>query len=349
MKKAELLSMLVRDLNALAKKLKIEVPERAKKADIIEALLAAARINKKAEEKKTTPNKASVATAAKALKTEVKTGVRTPKVAARTAVQTSKAAVKTLVRTPEAAAGTEASAPKKQHVPKRAPGPKTTEPVAAVHDWKIPPSTEEPSLAQERVSNSKYYTGPANQPTVAERGELPLAYGQDRIVLMTRDPFVVHAYWETSQERLEREKAWFGWGSKLSVRIYDITGVQFDGRNAIGYYDQEVLEQTGTWYFDLGRPSHSFCADLGLLSPEGKFLTLVRSNYVNMPRAGVSDVIDEEWMLADEEFWKLYGYPEGFRGGISSPELQEMMRRRRLQEVTSPGLFPRERTKSKRK
>jgi hypothetical protein len=358
MKKTELLSMLVRDLKALAKKMKIEVPERAKKADIVDVLLAAARINKKPEKKKTLQKKAPVTTAAKARKTEVATAVPTPKVAVRTAAQkpkvavkpaaqTSKAAVKTAVRAPKAAAGTEA--PKRQSVPKRAPAPKTTEPVAAVHDWKIPPGTEEPLLAQERVSNSKYYTGPANQPTVAERGELPRTYGQDRIVLMTRDPFVVHAYWETSPERLEREKAWFGWGSKLSVRIYDITGVQFDGRNAIGYYDQEVSERTGTWYFDLGRPSHSFCADLGLLSPEGQFLTLARSNYVNMPRDGVSDVIDEEWMLVDEEFWKLYGYPEGFRGGVSSRELQEMMRRRRQQEVTSPGLFSRERTKSKRK
>jgi hypothetical protein len=68
-----------------------------------------------------------------------------------------------------------------------------------------------------------------------------------------------------------------------------------------------------------------------------------------MPRNGVSDVIDEEWMLVDEEFWKLYGYPEGFKVGVSSPELQEMMRRRRLQEITSPGLFSRERAKAKRK
>jgi uncharacterized protein len=120
--------------------------------------------------------------------------------------------------------------------------------------------------------------------------------------------------------------------------------VQFDGRNAIGYFDQEVYERVGNWYFDFGRPTHSFCADLGLLSPEGRFLTLARSNYVTMPRDGVSDVIDEEWMLVDEEFWKLYGYAEGVHSG-SSPGIseKEMMRRRRLrmqaQAISSPGMF----------
>jgi hypothetical protein len=220
-----------------------------------------------------------------------------------------------------------------------------------VHDWKMPPHAEEPLLAQERVSESKYYTGPGRQMAVGERGELPQTYGEDRIVLMTRDPFVVHAYWEATPARLEREKAWFGWSSKLCVRIYDITGVQFDGRNAVGYYDQEVFERAGNWYFDLGRPSHSFCADLGLLSPEGRFLTLTRSNYVTMPRDGVSEQIDEEWMLVDEEFWKLYGYEEGFQGSSAGMQEKEGLRRRRLrsQSITSPGLFSPGWVKTKRK
>jgi hypothetical protein len=162
---------------------------------------------------------------------------------------------------------------------------------------------------------------------------------------MTRDP-LAHAYWEvTGTDRTE--KSWLGWNSKLCIRIYDVTGVQFDGRNAVGYNDQEVYEQNGSRYFDVGRPAHSFCADLGLLSPEGKFLTLVRSNYVTMPRDGASDVVDEEWMVVDEEFWKLYGYPEGFPGGVSSQQVLEIVRRRRMREISSPGMSSREKVKRK--
>jgi uncharacterized protein len=217
--------------------------------------------------------------------------------------------------------------------------------------WDMPVGAEEPLMAQERVAEAKFYTGPVPEqksaPTTRPYEELPPGYSEEKIVLMTRDPYVAHAYWEVTPARIEREKAWLGWNSRLCIRIYDVTGVQFDGRNALGYYDQEVYERTGSWYFDLGKPTHSFCADLGLLSPEGKFLTLARSNYVTMPRDGVSDVVDDEWMIVDEEFWKLYGFPEGFPGGISSQQAQEIVRRRRMQEISSPGMSTREKVKRK--
>jgi len=55
-------------------------------------------------------------------------------------------------------------------------------------------------------------------------------------------------------------------------------------------------------------------------------------------------------MLVEEEFWKLYGYPDGMRG-VSSPGMREseILRRKRTQEITSPGLFSSERAKPKRK
>jgi hypothetical protein len=212
----------------------------------------------------------------------------------------------------------------------------------AGREWKVPPREEEPIMAQDRVSDAKYYTGPVSEQTGAS-SSLPLGYGEEKIALMARDPYLAYAYWEVTPSRLEREKTWFGWNGKLTVRVYDVTGVQFDGRNAAGYFDQNVQELTGSWYFDLGRPTHSFIADLGLLTPDGRFLTFARSNSITMPRDGVSDVVDEEWMLADEAFWKLYGFP----GGPSSVQLQEMVRIRRMQKVSSPGLLNRERSKRK--
>jgi len=350
MKKTELTAMTVAELNALARKKKVSLSPGVKKAEIIAALMASTAISKPAKKNTAVKKIATKKTAAKktakkdtASKKAASKDTATKKAAIKTASTAREPAPKKALKTKKNASVQNPAAPVKTNA-RRA-----TEPVSPVAEWKLPPGAEEPLLAQERVSESKYYTGQENHEAVPVYGELPLTYGDDRIVIMTRDPFVVHAYWEATPARLEREKAWFGWESKLCIRIYDVTGVQFDGRNAIGYFDQEVSERTGNWYFDLGRPSHSFCADLGLLSPAGRFLTLSRSNYITTPRDVVSDVIDEEWMLVDEEFWKLYGYPEGFRGGVSSPELQEMARRRRMQEVTSPGLFSRERTKAKRK
>jgi hypothetical protein len=209
--------------------------------------------------------------------------------------------------------------------------------------WVIPKHVKE-LQSQEKVADAKYYTGPeADHAALHSSDKLPAGYGEDRITLMARDPSLTYAYWEATPERLVKERSWFGMEAALVVRIYDITGTQFDGRNAVGYFDQDVSEPVGSWYFETGRPGHSFCADLGMRSPEGRFLTLARSNYITMPRDGVSDVIDEEWMLADEEFWRLYGFPDG----ISSPQVQELWRRRHQQEISSPGLFSRAKGKSK--
>ena len=323
--------MTVAELKALAKKKKVLLFPDWKKADILAAIL---------ESENTKKRKASKANEAI---TATKRVVNKVTAAAKQAVQTSMRSKKRpTIEAPVMREPVTASR-------KRPAAAETVKVTVSKQEWKRPPVAEEPLLAQERVSESKYYTGPAKRELMPAHGELPKGYGEDKIVLMVRDPFVAYAYWEVSQEHIERERAWFGWSSKLCLRIFDVTGVQFDGRNAIGYFDQEIFDRTGNWYFDLGRPSHSFCADLGLLAPEGRFLTLARSNYITMPLDTVSDVIDEEWMLVDEEFWKLYGYPEGLRGGLSSPQMQEMVRRRRLLEISSPGLFSRERQKRKQK
>jgi len=331
--------MTVAELKALAKKKKVSLNGKGTKADIITVLLS---------------SEASIEPAKRPAMKNAVTAVKTAAVkqlATKKAVLTAKTAADKQPTTKSAAPAAKAAAVRKPVSSQRrsfaTKAPKVTIPA---REWKLPPAAEEPVMAQERVAEAKYYTGPALQVQVPPHGELPQGYGDDKIVLMMRDPFVAYAYWEATAARIEREKQWFGWNSKLCVRIYDITGVQFDGRNAIGYYDQEIVDRIGNWYFDLGRPAHSFCADLGLLSPEGRFLTFARSNYITMPLDGASDIIDEEWMLVDEEFWKLYGYPEGFRRGVSSPEMQEMLKRRRELEITSPGLFSRERpTKRKQK
>jgi hypothetical protein len=328
MKKSDLTAMTVAELKALARKKKVSLSAGGKKADIIKALTAVA-VKPAAKRAVASLKKKTSKAAASVKKSAAKKSV-VAKPAKKLAVKSRKGAA-----TPKPA------------VKKRSPVGKKLPKTAPVHEWKLPPGVEEPLMAQERVAESKFYTGPLPQTVTTVSGELPLGYNEERIALLSRDPFVAYAYWEATPSRIEREKAWFGWDSKLCIRIYDITGVQFDGRNATGFFDQEVEDRIGSWYFDIGRPSHSFCADIGLLSPGGRFLTITRSNYITMPRDGVSDVIDEEWMLVDEEFWKLYGYPEGFRQGISSPEMQEMLRRRRELEISSPGLFSRDRAKRK--
>jgi hypothetical protein len=321
MKKEELASKTIAELKALAEKNKIALPVGAKKAEIVKALSrpGPAASGKKAKKTVTTTTRKTLE------KKATKTAGKTAKTKAKTAVP-KKTVVKVGVAKKRSAA--------------LKPGVQVIKP----REWQMPAGMEGPLEAQERVADAKFFTGAPEHKPPMPYDSLPHEYGSERMALLARDPHMAFGYWELPQTRLEKEKAWFGRDSKLCVRIYDVTDVQFNGANATAYFDQEVYERVGSWYFDFGRPTHSFCADLGLLATNGRFLTLIRSNTITMPREGVSDVLDEEWMLVAEEFMKLYGIPgtsRGILGGLSSPEAQELLRQRRMLEITSPGTFPR--------
>jgi hypothetical protein len=326
MKKEELASKTIAQLKALAEKSKIALPAGAKKTDIVKAL------------SRSGPTAAGKATAAKKAKKKTVTTV-TRKTAAKKTTKAPGEKANIKAKTAVSKKTVKAGAAKK-----RAAAPEPGVQVIEPREWQMPAGMEGSLEAQERVSDAKFFTGAPEHKQPMPYDSLPHEYGSERMALLARDPHMAFSYWEVPQDRLEKEKAWFGRDSKLCVRIYDVTGVQFNGANATAFFDQEVYERVGSWYFDFGRPAHSFCADLGLLATNGRFLTLIRSNTITMPREGVSDVLDEEWMLVDEEFMKLYGIPgtsRGIPGGPSSPEAQEILRQRRLLEITSPGMFPR--------
>ncbi len=317
MKLTDLAALTVAELKALAKKTKIALSSRAKKADIVKALAGSRGSASSTAKAKKANNKKDAATA------KTKKKVAATKTAGKKPAQTKQNA--------RPSRETKASAVAQRSIP------------AARGEWRAPIGSD-----QERIAGAKYFTGPATGERVSP--SLPLSYGDERIVVMSRDPFVLFGYWEISQERIDRERAARGNGSRLCVRIYDTTGVSFDGTNATAIFDQEVYERTGSWYFHLGRPSHRFCADIGLLTPDGRFRTLMRSNTVSMPRETASDLVDDRWAVSDEAFLRLHGLTRTI-GGLSSAQVSaqvhEALRVARMHEISSHGLFSPQATKKK--
>ena len=150
--------------------------------------------------------------------------------------------------------------------------------------------------------------------------DLPYQYDQDKIVLQVRDPRWIHAYWEVRSSTLERLRNEFKdefFRAKRILRVYDISHIIFDGNNAHRFFDIQLNELANNWYIDTAGPGRSWCVDLGLLLPSGAFITIVRSNTVETPLEGPSWITDEEWMIPEDMFGRLYGM--GFGLGRSSP------------------------------
>ncbi|MDD2444374.1 MAG: DUF4912 domain-containing protein [Desulfotomaculaceae bacterium] len=186
---------------------------------------------------------------------------------------------------------------------------------------------------QIRVSMTRPASGP---PEI----QLPQKYGVDRMVLLARDPHWLFAYWEVTATKQEEFKSSYGpetWPSTHPVlRVYDVTDVDFNGNNANSYIDLHIEEHVDNWHIEVGEPDRTFCVDLGRMFPDGRFVTLLRSNVVTTPRASLSDRLDEEWMWIEG----LYRSIEKIKYGTSSPLIIEELAIRKGAlplGISSPG------------
>ena len=168
--------------------------------------------------------------------------------------------------------------------------------------------------------------------------ELPSRYGDNRLVLLVRDPWWIFAYWEVTpeleREVLERVRRQGSFPEKTVLRVHDVTDAVLE--NPHPFFDIEI-GQANNWYVDVGQPDRQWQAQIGIRTPEGKFFALVTSNVVRTPRYGASNVLDEEWLLPDDLYWKLFGASSGFGKSVSSLNAQQILERYLKSIVSSPG------------
>lgn len=188
---------------------------------------------------------------------------------------------------------------------------------------------------QETIAVNTKFSHPENTRTRSSMPqELPVCYDQDKIILQVRDPRWLHAYWELRNQTIEGLKVKLGddfYRAKKILRVYDVANIIFNGSNANSFFDIQYNDFANSWYIDTAGPGRSWCVDLGLMLTDGRFITILRSNVVSTPLDGPSWITDEEWMIPEDVFARLYGM--GFGLGKSSPV------GRAWQERIKQGLF----------
>jgi len=123
--------------------------------------------------------------------------------------------------------------------------------------------------------------------------DLPFSYGETELVLMPVDPFSIFVYWDFSPKDWKTVQAR---RHPVVLRVYDVTNIRFNGSNAHTFFDLQVALDSQNWYVPLWSAEKSLCAELGWLDPDGKFRPIVRSNFIQTPRAGVSTYTEERWV-----------------------------------------------------
>ncbi len=192
-----------------------------------------------------------------------------------------------------------------------------------------------------KSSVEKFYTAVETKPEYTPATEeLPQKYGEDKIVLQVRDPWWLHAYWEVRSQTVEGIRGNVGNkfdGARSVLRVYDVSFIRFNGKNAHRYFDIDISLDANSWYIDAGIAGRSWIVDIGFRLKDGTFILIARSNAVTTPTDGPSWMTDEEWMIPEDKFAALYGMGFGF-GAVSSPGKKGWTQRFKM-PISSPGLF----------
>jgi hypothetical protein len=147
------------------------------------------------------------------------------------------------------------------------------------------------------VTLSKFDLGRTEAPPPPQ--VIPWSYGRDRVTAMAVSPQTLFAYWEVTDQALERARQGLGPGGSEAwpnLRIYDVSGRIFDGTNAHSYFDVKVDRADRQWFLQIGKPGSTAIVELGLRSREGFFVKIMRSGRVDFPRHAPASPGPVEWL-----------------------------------------------------
>jgi hypothetical protein len=181
----------------------------------------------------------------------------------------------------------------------------TTKDTLPISDYKrkTPDSTSD-STKKEQVVSHALTKQPVEKKAFVDTYELPSHYNATRLTLIPKDPHWIFAYWDIAPSSLSALRDKIGDEidrSRMVLRMYDITYINFNGNNANRTFDLEVGSNANNWYINLWDDNVSYCGEIGMRASDGRFFSLVRSNYIHVPRVTYSPRTEQIWMKVTDE------------------------------------------------
>lgn len=158
---------------------------------------------------------------------------------------------------------------------------------------------------------------------------------EDRLVVMVRDPYWLHAFWELSQRSVDRAQAAMGQHWHTAKPVLRLFTIQEAGSSTL---ERDIVIHGGVnnWYVDVQNPPCEFRMEIGYLAENDSFYCLARSNTVQTPPAGTSDAVDDNWSHVAEQADRIFAMSGGYSPQGTSRELQELLEERLRRPLGTP-------------
>ncbi|WAL60842.1 DUF4912 domain-containing protein [Thermocoleostomius sinensis] len=125
---------------------------------------------------------------------------------------------------------------------------------------------------------------PAETAPVAATGAVvppPPLDDESRIILTPRDCRNAYAYWEVPERHKARLRE--QGGRNLSLRLYDVTDIDLDRQPPHSMKQFDCRESEPDLHVPIPVDNRDYLAELGYMTDDGKWLSLVRSRHVRVP------------------------------------------------------------------
>lgn len=158
---------------------------------------------------------------------------------------------------------------------------------------------------------------------------------EDRLVVMVRDPYWLHATWDLTPRSVGRAQVAMGqrWHTaQPTLRLFRI----MEAGTSKLERDITIHGGVSNWYVDVTDPPCTFRMEIGYLANDGTFYSLARSNAVQTPPAGSSAAVDKNWSDVAQNADMIYAMSGGYSPQGASRELQELLEERLRRPLGSP-------------
>ena len=168
---------------------------------------------------------------------------------------------------------------------------------------------------------------------------IPQSYGDNKIVLMVRDPWTIFSYWEirknVEDEISERIRQKGLAPSKSVLRMYEVEGAEQELNMRI-FCEYDLNNWISSWYVHTDQAGKKWMAEVGIIADNGEFFCLARSNMVTTPSHVISDVLDAEWMCSKDIYNEMLSSSQDV--GKSSLDLTGSLERYLRKWLSSGGI-----------
>ena len=155
-----------------------------------------------------------------------------------------------------------------------------------------PESVESISSATSQMQES---TDQSQQLPPKEDITIPDSYKKDKLVAMPINPQWMYFYWDLSDANASLIKS--SNISKVVLRVYDITYIEFNGTNAHRTFEIGIdVLGIRNYYLNVPVPGAHYLGEIGYYDVDGRYIPLLRSNLCMMPTSSPSQSTRERWL-----------------------------------------------------